>query len=102
MVWPLEYRTVAADDAFLSPAHGRATVAISVHQDGRHPFREFFSDVEPILLEHGGRPHWGKFHSVGADVLAGRYPDWDRFQAVRRRLDPKGTQNPHLAATLGA
>ncbi len=103
VVWPLEYRTVAADDAFLSPAHGRATVAISVHQDGRHPFREFFSDVEPILLEHGGRPHWGKFHSVGADVLAGRYPDWDRFQAVRRRLDPKGTfQNPHLAATLGA
>ena len=30
--WPLEYRTVAPDDVYLSPAHGRQTVSISAHQ----------------------------------------------------------------------
>jgi FAD/FMN-containing dehydrogenase len=102
VVWPLEYRTVAPDDAFLSPAQGRATVAISVHQDGRFPFREFFGDVEPILLAHDGRPHWGKFHNARGEVLASRYPDWERFQAVRQRLDPGGTfLNDHLASIFG-
>lgn len=103
VAWPLEYRSVAADDAFLSPAQGRATVTISVHQDGRHPFRGFFEDVEPILLEHEGRPHWGKFHTGSARSLAPRYPDWERFQAVRRRLDPAGVfLNEHLVSILEA
>jgi FAD/FMN-containing dehydrogenase len=103
VTWPLEYRTVAPDDAFLSPAHGRATVTISVHQDGRYPFREFFEDVEPILLEHEGRPHWGKFHGASAKLLASRYPDWERFQEVRRRLDPGGVfLNEHLSAIFDA
>jgi FAD/FMN-containing dehydrogenase len=103
VTWPLEYRTVAHDDAFLSPAQGRATVTISVHQDGRYPFRELFEDVEPILLEHDGRPHWGKFHSASAKVLSSRYPDWEHFQAVRRRLDPGGMfLNEHLSAIFDA
>jgi len=37
-----------------------------------------------------GRPHWGKLHFQDADSLAGLYPQWERFQAVRRRLDPDG------------
>jgi len=38
----------------------------------------------------GGRPHWGKMHFQTASSLAPRYPEWDRFQGVRRRLDPEG------------
>jgi L-gulonolactone oxidase len=58
--------------------------------------------VEPILLEHDGRPHWGKFHGASGEVLASRYPDWQRFQAVRQRLDPGGTfLNDHLASIFG-
>ena len=40
--------------------------------------------------ELGGRPHWGKRHFQTAATLRARYPDWDRFQAVRARLDPDG------------
>ena len=40
--------------------------------------------------ELGGRPHWGKRHFQTADTLRPRYADWDRFQAVRARLDPHG------------
>ena len=88
--WRTLYRTVAADDAYLSHAHGRPTVTISLHQNASLPYREYFADLEPILRAHGGRPHWGKkFNLTGAE-LRPLYPMWDRFQDVRRRLDPGG------------
>ncbi|MDJ0868054.1 MAG: D-arabinono-1,4-lactone oxidase [Myxococcota bacterium] len=101
VTWPVEYRTVAADDAFLSPATERPTVTISVHQDGRFPYEAFFADVEPVFWEHDGRPHWGKVHSLDGGRLAARYPAWDRFVACRRRLDPEGhLLNEHLRGIL--
>ncbi len=102
VVWPVEYRTVAPDDAWLSPAGGRDTVTLSIHQDGSLPYRAFFEDVEQVLLAHGGRPHWGKIHSLGADRLCRMYPDWDRFLATRERMDPQGRfLNPHLRLLFG-
>jgi FAD/FMN-containing dehydrogenase len=53
-------------------------------------WRPYFEAVEAIMDELGGRPHWGKRHFQTAATLRGRYPDWDRFQAVRARLDPRG------------
>jgi FAD/FMN-containing dehydrogenase len=88
--WPVEYRTLAADDVWLSPAHGRETVTISLHQDADLPCDDFFADVEAILREHGGRPHWGKFHSLRGAELAPLYPRWEDFRRVRRELDPAG------------
>lgn len=88
--WPVEYRTLAPDDAWLSPAYARDTVTISIHHDARFPFEPFFGDIEPIFLAHGGRPHWGKIHGLGARDLRDRYPQWESFAAVRRRLDPTG------------
>ena len=53
--------------------------------------------VEPILRRYAGRPHWGKIHSLGRKELADLYPAFDRFQAVRKELDPQGRMlNPHL------
>jgi FAD/FMN-containing dehydrogenase len=99
VAWPVEYRTLAADDAWLSPAHGRDTVTISIHQDARLPYLNFFTDIEAIFLEHGGRPHWGKVHTRTAADLRGCYPRWDGFAAVRARLDPDGRfLNEHLQA----
>lgn len=101
VAWPLEIRTVAADDAWLSPAYGRATCAISVHQDGRKPHEDLFADLEPIFWEHGGRPHWGKWHRCDAKRLAGRHPRLADFAALRERLDPDGRLlNAHLRALL--
>ncbi len=103
VLWPVEYRTVAPDDAMLSNAHGRDTVTISVHQDGAQPYREFFESVEPIFWSFGGRPHWGKIHTLSADRLRDLYPEWDRFQAIREQLDPKGRfLNAHLREVFGA
>ncbi len=102
VMWPVEYRRVAADDAWLSTAHGRDVAAISLHQDANLPHQEFFSDVEPIFLEHGGRPHWGKVHGLGADQLRARYERFDDFLRVRSELDPDGRfLNEHLRGLFG-
>jgi len=88
VAWPIEYRTVAADDIPLSPASGRPTVTISVHQAAQLDHRPFFADVEAIFRAHGGRPHWGKIHSHTAADLRELYPRWAEFRAARFRLDP--------------
>ena len=88
--WRVLYRTVAPDQNYLSPATGRDTVTISLHQNNTLPFREFFKDMEPIFRAHGGRPHWGKKHFMDAADLAPLYPEWDDFLDVRRRMDPHG------------
>ena len=85
---PLEIRFSAPDDAFLSTAVGRETGYIAVHQYRGMEFETFFRGVEAIMNAYGGRPHWGKRHYQSAATLADRYPDWDRFAAVRDRLDP--------------
>jgi FAD/FMN-containing dehydrogenase len=100
--WPVEYRTLRSDDAWLSTAHERETVTISIHQDARLPCRELFEDLEAIFREHRGRPHWGKLHTRTAAELADLYPRFADFCALRRRLDPQGVfLNDHLRRLLG-
>jgi FAD-linked oxidoreductase len=96
-VFPIEFRTIAADDVWLSPFQGRDSVTIAVHQYHKQSYERFFRDCEAIFRAHDGRPHWGKLHFLGARDLADLYPHWDDFQRVRHRLDPNGRfLNSHL------
>jgi L-gulonolactone oxidase len=88
--FPIEVRTAAPDDAFLSTAAGRDTGYVAVHMFEGMQWRDYFERVEAIMTELDGRPHWGKRHFQTAATLRGRYPEWDSFQAVRARLDPTG------------
>lgn len=90
VVWPVEYRTVAADDVWLSMANGRPTVTISVHQDIREDETEYYRACEEIFLEYGGRPHWGKVNYLTGEHLAAVHPDWLAWWQVRDRVDPEG------------
>jgi FAD-linked oxidoreductase len=100
--FPIEVRVVAGDDALLSPAHGRDTCYIAVHVFDGTEYEPYFRMVEEIMDGFGGRPHWGKRHFQTAATLAPRYPQWDRFQAVRARLDPDGRfANDELERVLG-
>ena len=87
--FPIEVRTVAPDDAFLSTAGGRESGFVAVHMYRGMAWEPYFRAVEAIMEELGGRPHWGKRHFQTAASLRPRYPHWDRFQAVRARLDPE-------------
>jgi L-gulonolactone oxidase len=100
--FPMEVRFVASDDAFLSPAHGRDTCYVAVHMFEGMPWEPYFRAVEQIMDGFGGRPHWGKRHFQTAETLRARYPDWDRFAAVRARLDPAGRfTNEYVRRVLG-
>jgi L-gulonolactone oxidase len=100
--FPVEVRTVAADDALLSTAAGRDSGFVAVHMYQGMAWEPYFRAVEAVMDELDGRPHWGKRHFKTAATLRGRYPGWDRFQAVRRRLDPEGRfANAYTDRVLG-
>jgi len=101
--FPIEARRIAGDDAWLSPFNGGPRGSVAVHCYYKDDHRFLFELIQPIFLAHGGRPHWGKLHSLKAPQLSKLYPDWAAFQDVRRRLDPQGRMlNPYLRELFGA
>ena len=73
-----------------------------MHQFKGMEFETYFRAVEAIMDEYARRPHWGKRHYQTAESLRERYPQWDRFQAVRERLDPQGVfANDYTRRVLG-
>ncbi|MBN9171202.1 MAG: FAD-linked oxidoreductase, partial [Microbacterium sp.] len=100
--FPVEVRFAAADELWMSTAHGRATGYIAVHRYWREDPTEYFEAVEQIMLGFGGRPHWGKMHTLDAAILRERYPHFADFTALRDRLDPgRMFQNAYLERVLG-
>ncbi|MCR9262157.1 MAG: FAD-binding protein [Pseudomonadaceae bacterium] len=95
--WPVEYRTLAADDVWLSTAYERPTITISVHEDIARDDEGYFRACEEIFLHHKGRPHWGKVNYLSRNQLADQHKRWDDWWRVRNSVDPKGTfLNPYL------
>lgn len=100
--FPVEVRFAAADDRWFSTAYERESGYIAVHRYWRADTTAYFEAVERICLEHGGRPHWGKLHTLDAAQLRERYPRFDDFAAVRDRLDPsRRFTNRYLDRVLG-
>ena len=100
--FPVEVRFTAADDIPLSTANGRESCYVAVHVYKGMQYEPYFRGVEALMDELGGRPHWGKMHFQTAATLAAKYPEWHRFQAVRRRLDPDGVfSNSYTERVLG-
>jgi len=100
--FPVEVRFTAPDDIPLSTAYGRDTCYIAVHMACGMPYERYFDGVEGIMDRYDGRPHWGKLHGQRAETLAPRYPEWERFQRLRERLDPdRRFANAYLDRVLG-
>lgn len=97
VTFPFEFRTVAADDIWMSPMNAGPVAAISMHQYAKMPWRNLFAEAETIFRTHGGRPHWAKRHTLTRADVAALYPMAGRYNAVRRAADPGGKfLNPHL------
>ncbi len=90
VMFPLEIRVAAADDVWLSTAHGRDSAYIAIHQFTGMPYRQYFDLFESIVATVGGRPHWGKLHSLDAERLGALYPRFEDFRRVRQAVDPDG------------
>lgn len=99
VAFPFEYRTVAADDIWMSPMNGGPVAAISMHQYAKMPWQEQFAEADAIFRAHGGRPHWAKRHTLTRADVDTLYPMAERYRAVRRIADPQGKfLNAHLEA----
>jgi FAD-linked oxidoreductase len=100
--FPMEFRFVKGDDAWLSPFHLRDSCSIAVHSAHGEAYDYLVGELGPIFRKHGGRPHWGKLHNLGAKELATLYPRWKDFLALRQQMDPQGRLlNPHLRSIFG-
>ena len=96
--WPVEYRTLGADDVWLSCAYERETVTISVHQDINEDDEPYFRACEEIFLDYSGRPHWGKVNYLDAHGMGQAHPRWLDWWRARDAVDSNGTfLNDYLA-----
>ncbi|QIK76330.1 D-arabinono-1,4-lactone oxidase [Nocardioides piscis] len=100
--FPIEIRATPADDVTLSTSVGRESMYLAFHVPARADHAPYFAGVEEILRAAGGRPHWGKMHTMVADDLASVYPGFEDFLRLRDRLDPERLfTNPYLDRVLG-
>ncbi len=100
--FPIEVRFTGADDIWMSTGYQRDTVYIAVHQYHRSDYASYFAAAQDIFVAHGGRPHWGKLHTLDAAYLAQVYPRFADFAAVRDEADPERRfANPYLDRVLG-
>ena len=100
--FPVEIRAAAADENWMSTAHGRPSAYLAVHRYVRDDPTEYFRAFDAIMRTYDGRPHWGKMHFRTADDLRPAYPRFDDFLAVRDELDPdRRFANRYLDRVLG-
>jgi hypothetical protein len=81
---------------FLSPAYDDDMIRVDIFWFANNIEKAkvgFYPQFWSLLKEFGFRPHWAKSlpppdSEAGVDYLRGRYPQWDRFMALRDELDP--------------
>ncbi|MHB1212512.1 MAG: D-arabinono-1,4-lactone oxidase, partial [Candidatus Nanopelagicales bacterium] len=97
-----EVRTMRADDLWLSGAYGRDTVGIHFTWRKVPEVLDLLPELDELLGQGEGRPHWGKLFRARPDALAQRYPRFDDFARLADRMDPdRKFRNDFLDALLG-
>ena len=99
-----ELRTVAADDLWLSGAHGTDVVGFHLTWVLDEPgVYAVLPLIEAELLPLGARPHWGKCFTATACDIAPLYPRLADFRDLRQRVDPQRTfGNAWLDRVIGS
>lgn len=89
--FPVEIRSIAADQAMLSPFYQRDSISVSICGHRDDDYHGFLTSVHDVLEPFQPRPHWGKLHYFDRPALSQRLPRFGDFVALRGRLDPGGT-----------
>lgn len=87
----LEIKFLAStDQCYLGPNAGHDAVLFNTWWTVDDAIKlTVFDPFEDVMQRLGGRAHWGKLHKPqDIGYLRAVYPGWDRFEAVRARLDP--------------
>jgi xylitol oxidase len=86
-----EFRSIAADDLWLSPAYRQDSVGLHfTWVKDQEAVVAVLPELEAVLLAHGARAHWGKVFTVEPDVVRAGFPRWAEFAALADSYDPRG------------
>ncbi|MDR6532748.1 FAD-linked oxidoreductase [Caulobacter rhizosphaerae] len=102
ITFPFEFRLAAGDDIWMSPFNAGPGASISFHQYARMPWRPAFAEMEAVLRDGAGRPHWAKRHTLTTADVHRLYPRAGDFVAACKTWDPAGKfANTHLNQLFG-
>jgi alditol oxidase len=85
-----EFRTIAADKLWMSPAYQRASMAI--HFTWKPQWAEVkrvLPQIEERLAPFGVRPHWAKLFTISPAAVQRQYARLAEYRALLRHYDPK-------------
>lgn len=100
--FPIENRWVKGDDIYMSPAYDRDSAYIACHVYNKKDCKPYFKALEEIFRAHGGRPHWGKMNTLEMKDVELMYPEFSRFQTIRKEQDPDNIfVNKYLEQLMG-
>lgn len=94
-----EFRTIAADQLWMSPCYQRSSMTIHFTWKPEWPAVErLLPLIEKQLAPFEPRPHWAKLFTLPAAELQSRYVMLPRFQALSNQFDASGKfRNAFLA-----
>jgi xylitol oxidase len=97
-----EFRTIAADDLWMSPCHQRASMTLHFTWKPEWPaVREILPQIEAKLAPFQPRPHWAKLFTIPPATIAAQYPKMADYKALVAKYDPQGKfRNAYLDTNI--
>jgi xylitol oxidase len=86
-----EFRTVAADDLWISPCYQQPSMTLHFTWKPEWPaVKRVLSLIEEKLAPFGARPHWAKLFTMPSVRLRSHYARMLDYQAILAHYDPNG------------
>jgi len=88
--YPINIRTVKADQTWLSPMYERDVTAFSItiaHNEAK--FDYVSKECEKVFAKYNARPHGGKSQHLTTEQYSKLYPKLQDFNNLRKTYDPK-------------
>jgi FAD/FMN-containing dehydrogenase len=84
------FRSTKADDLWLSHCYGTDVCYVGLYIRSPYNIEKYMQEMERMLVELKGRPHWGKPFNASLQSFEDLYPRWNDFKKLRRQMDPNG------------
>ncbi len=86
-----EFRTIAADDLWLSPCYRQTSMTLHfTWKPEWDQVKEVLPLIEARLEPFAFRPHWAKLFVLDPKVLASRYARLPEYRQLLAKYDPRG------------
>jgi xylitol oxidase len=86
-----EFRTIAADDLWISPCYQQPSMTLHFTWKPEWPaVKRVLPLIEEKLAPFGARPHWAKLFTMQPARLRSHYARMPDYQAILAQYDPNG------------